>query len=635
MSDTEAHGFEPERFMEHARDWAVRLESLSQNLARVIPGREEEFLALGSTIQAFSTKAREMSKEAGALTELTAGEEVAQIVETLGGELDQISQTCGLSCREADVGRLEKIVTLVSSLEQRTGSFRKIVRSLQMLGVTTRIESARLGDKGKGFMNLAGQVDSLGQNIIEHWKKIEAEITVLCEQVTNALARTRNLVQEQQAVTEKAVSSGRANLATLIRLSEHSAETSRTVSHRTKDVSKHVGSIVASLQFHDIARQQVEHVCEAVEDMTQMLDPSTLAGEGEQAFVRMQETACWVADVCSLQVSQLRYCGNAFEQAITTLITDLSSIADAVDGLNRDLREVLSAEEDSSDNILDQIQMSVHQLIDFMRGFSAKGEQLATIMVTVGETVAQMATFVGNIEDVGAEIELIALNASVQAAHTGDEGLALGVLAGAIQRLSVEARTLTDVVADELREISGHAQELQKLSDVSEDARRMEQQVRRLEEMITSLRNLDQQTVALLAEVQTSGDELCRDLRDQIAGITFHHQIVQELSTFGAALADVADQAMLQSSAECDPARRPERLKELLSRYTMEAERMVHLGTDSASGDGAGADDVELFGSDDAVELFGDDPEIELFDDPESPGGKQGKEDFGDNVELF
>ncbi|SMP76858.1 Methyl-accepting chemotaxis protein [Desulfonatronum zhilinae] len=647
-------GFNPERFPEHAREWAQILEALGRDVARVIPDREEAFLALGADIQAFSSKSKAMAKQASALTELTAGQEIVQIVETLGGELDQINAVCGLSCRRDDLHRLEQVVELIGSLERRTGSFRKIVRTLQMLGVTTRIESARLGEKGRGFMNLAGQVDSLGRNIIDHWAKIQADAKHLGEQVSSALVRTDTLVREQQAVTEEALSSGQANLATLGRLSEHSADASRTLSRRTGEVSRHVGSIVASLQFHDITRQQVEHVCEAVEDMVRMLGEEAENGTSEADHQRMQETACWIADVCSLQASQLSHCSKAFEQAIDTLIADLSSIAETVNGLNRDLGGMLRSEGDSSRNVLDQIGANVHHLIDFMRGFGAKSEELGAIMVRVAETVAQMAGFVGNIEEVGSEIELIALNASVQAAHTGDEGLALGVLAGAIQRLSMDARTVTDEVAGELRAIADHALELQKLSDVSADARRMEQMMGRLEEMINSLRNLNRQTMDMFDGIRADGDVLCQDLQAQIEGITFHHDVLQDLTRARGTFEQLADQALVQSSADCDPSRRPERLKELLARYTMEAERMVHLGGEHGEAAAAESDDVELFGDDDGVELFGDDDAVELFGDnyvelfesddgvelfddleSESKDDKRRKEDFGDNVELF
>lgn len=113
-------------------------------------------------------------------------------------------------------------------------------------------------------------------------------------------------------------------------------------------------------------------------------------------------------------------------------------------------------------------------------------------------------------------------------------------------------------------------------------------------------------------------------------------------------------------AAELESARQPEKLREQLSRYTMDSERLVHLSVlghhDAAQDQGDvdlfGDNDVELFDND-TVELFSDD-NVELFDDnvelfDAQPGDADAgqprtaaadkpadpEDDLGDNVELF
>ncbi len=593
-------------YISHLQQWEASLTAIDQALRHVISDREDEFLALGANIQKFSHDARALDDQAETLTELTAGEVILQVVETLGHELEQINAVCGFAKREADVQRLVVIMDLINSLNARMGDFRKIVRTLRVLGITTRIESARLGDKGRGFMNLAVQVDSLGQNIVDSWERIATDSKGLGEQVGTALERTRTLVREQEGVAEQALGKGQENLNTLNRLTEQSGAVSQRLAQRATEISSSVGSVVSSLQFHDIARQQVEHVNEAIEDMFEMILRTEKNG-GDWKQEQMEELACWVADVCSLQVSQLNHCRARFLEAIRTLSRDLSSITENIAGLSRDLQSVLGSTEDASQNALDRIEGNIHQLIEFMHGVAEKSGQLARIMKIVGSTVSQMASFVSNIEDVGSEIELIALNASVQAAHTGEEGLALGVLAGAIQRLSVDARTLTDKVAEELRGISGNALELQKMADASMDTRDLDRQVGRLEEMINTLRSLNSQAAEMFASVSSGARNLQQEVADQVRNVTFDQPVAAEFATQIQALEALAANALTLTSHECDPEDRPQRLKELLSRYTMEAERMVHLGgEESGQGD---TGDVELFGAEESE--FGDN--IELF----------------------
>ncbi|HIJ94804.1 MAG TPA: hypothetical protein HPP94_03490 [Desulfuromonadales bacterium] len=74
-------------------------------------------------------------------------------------------------------------------------------------------------------------------------------------------------------------------------------------------------------------------------------------------------------------------------------------------------------------------------------------------MKKVAQTICDIAIFVTDIETIGSEIDLIALNAQIMAAHTGSEGAALCVLAEAIKRLSDEAIHQTDSVASILKKI--------------------------------------------------------------------------------------------------------------------------------------------------------------------------------------
>lgn len=593
-------------YISHLRQWEASLTSIDQALRHVISDREDEFLALGANIQKFSRDAGALDDQAETLTELTAGEVILQVVETLGHELEQINAVCGFAKREADVQRLVVIMDLITSLNARLGGFRKIVRTLRVLGITTRIESARLGDKGRGFMNLAVQVDSLGHNIVDSWERIATDSRGLGEQVGTALERTRTLVREQEGVAGQALGKGRENLNTLNRLTEQSGVVSQRLAQRATEISSSVGSVVSSLQFHDIARQQVEHVNEAIQDMFEMILRAK-KNEKDWKQEQMEELTCWMADVCSLQISQLNQCRTRFLKAISTLTEDLSSITENIAGLSRDLQSVVGSTEGASQNALDRIEGNIHQLIEFMHGVARKSGQLAQIMKCVGSTVSQMASFVSNIEDVGSEIELIALNASVQAARTGEEGLALGVLAGAIQRLSVDARALTDKVALELRTISGNALELQKMADASMDTRDLDRQVGRLEEMINTLRSLNSQAAEMFASVSSGAGNLQQEVADQVRDVTFDQPVAEEFATQIQALEELAANALTLNPHECRPEDRPQRLKELLSRYTMEAERMVHLGAgEPGRGD---TSDVEMFGAEESE--FGDN--IELF----------------------
>ena len=126
------------------------------------------------------------------------------------------------------------------------------------------------------------------------------------------------------------------------------------------------------------------------------------------------------------------------------------------------------------------------------------------------------------------------------------------------------------------------------------------------------------------------------------SSIHFHELVSDQLLSLEKEITVLKDR-FAPFSAELDTARQPEKLREQLSRYTMDSERLVHLsvlGHHGDAHDGGEADlfddnDVELFG-DDNVELFSDD-NVELFDDGNvTLFSDDNVELFGDdNVELF
>jgi hypothetical protein len=136
------------------------------------------------------------------------------------------------------------------------------------------------------------------------------------------------------------------------------------------------------------------------------------------------------------------------------------------------------------------------------------------------------------------------------------------------------------------------------------------------------------------------------------SSIRFHELVSEHLLTLEKEIRALENR-FVPFSELLNSAGQPEKLREQLSRYTMDSERLVHLSVlghhHGDVQDGGDVDlfddgDVELFG-DDNVELFGDD-NVELFDD-QPPASKAGEastsgkkpsesdEDLGDNVELF
>ena len=648
-----------------------RIEEIIGDLSGVIGDREQDFLDLGGGLMEFTSSVGQLSEKAARLAEMTAGNEIEAGIAGLNSQLNELSEVCSLDSTESSLEELRSIGMVIGDLNGHVASFGRMVKKLSMLGISTRIESARLGSRGLGFATLADDVEKLAGKIVSNSEVITSKVGSLSGLIDSATQRTGELVAMQGACSEKIVSDLGHGLDSLKGMTDRSEKAAAGMSSRLAAIHASVSESVASMQFHDIVRQQVEHVEEAFEDVRRMITASDLLdapGEGEMEGDRLlaaesdagkaRELLGWLQDVGDLQASQLDHAVSRFSEAVQNLIENMKAIGDNVMSIGEEMAGVLTDEREG-EPVLERIESSAAEVTASMRAFTVQGEEISGLMAGVAETIGEMAEFVEGIEEVGAEIELISLNASIKAAHTGDEGKALGVLAASIQRLSMDAMDITREVSEELRRITEGSRRLEAQAADYVKTEDLEKLVARQEETTAGLKELNGQVVDLFEEVSGESRKLGSQMLELAEGTDIHRTVGADLG----AVREKVSRLILDAeevAPHADEQARSERLKELLGRYTMEAERLVHEAAAAVkpvktelpaeneielfdNGDSSG--DVELFGGEsDAQEADSDKGEIELFDDSmqaegetqESPAAdEREKEEEWDNVELF
>jgi len=616
---------------------------LCADLAGLISGREDEFLALGASLMEFSSRSQSLVQNASALTELCSGGEIAASAERLSSEVSNLSAVYKSDEFSSGLNALGQVMKLLSDLGGQIQEFGRIIKSLTMLGISTRIESARLGDQGLGFSTLADDVETLANKIVQDSSAIAEKSKALEALLGSVNQRTTALVKEQEDCSVGIMTDIDKSLHALVEMMERSRQQAEHIAQGSGTVAANVAEVVSSLQFHDIVRQQVEHVEEALADMITQASAAVEAhsdapaedgeADGEPAGLDMavddglKDVVGWIADVSELQISQLDNASQRFAAAVSGLREGLSGISGIASEIGAAVNSILSAgERHGGATVMEQVGKSTKAILSAMNVFAEKSAEVAGLIGSVAGTVNEMTGFVSNIEEVGAEIELIALNASIKAAHTGEEGKALGVLAQAIQRLSVEARDRTQAVSDVLREIAAASEELEQASDTTERQKMIDLYAQSQTELMGALDGLSGRMSQAARDVLALSSTLGGDTDRLVRSIRLDAEICPGLDKSRDALRTVADEAR-EMVPVSDDAGRPARLKDLLSRYTMEAERLVH---ESAFGGGHGP--VLNHEDEGEVELF----DVDLFDEPgeEGASGEGSGEDW-DNVELF
>ncbi|MFW6324872.1 MAG: hypothetical protein ACOC0U_07395, partial [Desulfovibrionales bacterium] len=366
------------------------------------------------------------------------------------------------------------------------------------------------------------------------------------------------------------------NVHSLQQFIGRSEESTVAVSERMREIAESTGEIVAALQFQDITRQQVEHVSQALDDVASMVEEKLQSGMDDPETL---EIAAWVADVCRLQDKQTESGRIRLVNAVENILENIRKVAENVERISEEMTVSLGMEEDSGRSTLTQVGTSIAAVAHCMEDFAARGSSIGKTMQKFVALVENMSSFVTEIEEVGAEIELISLNASVKAAQAGSEGAALGVLAVSIQGLSLQARKHTMEISSILNVMSGTAERLQKASDKLMDITPIQAVLRRQKEAMGSLHDVNDKLFQRTQEMSAQGKRLSAEIRRQADSIRFHKELDRELSLSGQGI-ERKSKALKEYLPKGNIRIESESLREIFDRYTMDAERIIHGSTD-------------------------------------------------------
>lgn len=593
----------PENPLPPCGAWAVKLRSLSDNLRGLSGTTEGEFLAIGGSLRDTHAKAGRISEISSFVAAAMSGDEINAAIDGLRGMVDRMNGF--LSRAEEETARDEKSLRLIlqalGGLRGPLKEFKKIVKFLRNLGIATKIESARMGENSGGFGVVAENVENM--SVLFETKS--ADIAKRSAELESVLSRTiTRVVEHQREIREKArVILGEAgtDLSALIGTHDACASTARIIVENSGEVSRNVGEVVASMQSHDITRQQIEHVIQAIDDLVVKLE-SESAGP---------ETVGLAGGVCRLQAAHLANSRATMVKAADSLAANLRGIADNSIGIARKTKRMSAGSAGlDGQNVLSGVEQGLSSVGSSLMESASAVREFTSVIRSIARTVEEMSSFMDDIKEIGEEIELVALNAEIKAAHTGSRGAALGVLAESIQHLSVDSRGYRTAVSETLDDIREAASEMGNAA--GEDGNgsmdsEVEEMQGSLNGLLESLARINGSVVSPLAQLDEGARALSEGIETIIRGMTAHALVSEVVDGVVAELRDI--------EAECrriDPsweaAGGTADLAELADRYTMHEERDIHL---AVMGGGNLSPAVAA-----------------------ASAGSEGS-DFGDNVELF
>ena len=552
--------------------WSLLLASSLQTLRQLAGATEREFLQVGNQMQGVYQKASRLSETSHCLVKVASGQEIhtimirlRQILQDMENYLAQAQKQSSGICQSLD---------LVQALLQKVGppleGVKKMSKHLYIFEVSIKIESVHLGDMGSEFVNLAQDIKKLSYQIKE---KVDA-IHTHREKLIGLIAKNRINLQNAGSIQDTKVALTLENtgesLSELESVNERFSQLGTAISHISDENSNNLSEIVQSMQFHDIYRQQMEHVIEALEKLMKFFADGHQEGDEGLALVSR------IGDVCELQEAQVQFASEELYTAVSLIVSNLRNIDTKQRQMAHDIYEQTSGDRDASGaSFVENVSGRMSSVTGLLAVCARSNAEMAALLQEAAATVMQITSFVSDIEEIGKEIIQIALNARIKASCTGKDGASLSVLAEEIGQLSNAAVQHTDLITATLTEVNSTSQVLSGSVAGSEDAfaRKLREMELELGKVLGSLEGMGRELFSLIAQTRDQASVLTQEIETITGGIRVHEKARSKADSVLADLRTIVSQARALQPASAEF---KNDLRQMSERYTMESERRIH-----------------------------------------------------------
>lgn len=592
--------------------WVALLSSSLTTLRQLAGSTEHEFLQIGSRMQGIYQHAITLSETAHHLAETASGERIRIVMDRLRRSLREMEEYFE-QAQSRNSSRCTSFSSVNNSLQEMVEPLqwiRKMKKHLYIFEVSIKIESTYMGDMQSEFANLAVDINKLSKQIVEKSGIIDENRNILSSIITKNDFNLNKSKSTKNAVIDSTIKETESSLDKLEYTNQHFSNLGNIISAISSENSENISVIVQSMQFHDIYRQQVEHVIETLEGLI----ASCIEAQSDQNGTDSpdhRELIIKIGDACELQEAQLQFASTNLYEAVSAIVSNLHDIGAAQKRMTGEIYTQTGVIDTSSIAFIADVGEHMASITHLLTACTDTNREMAAIMAEVTDTVDTITGFVSDIEDIGHEIIQISLNARIKAAFTGKGGAALSALSEEIGQLSNEAVQRTDLITETLTAIQAITGELS--AEASNDDTSLGEALSGMEtelnETLIILKNMESELLSLFPRLQTQVNSLTREIEQITDSIDVHERTRRMADEVLGSLQQIFTEARALHPAS-DAFK--EDLRLMGQHYTMESERRIHEDIANKHGGGAATTPKPA---------------------PREP--KPADSEFGDNVDLF
>jgi methyl-accepting chemotaxis protein len=550
------------------------LGEICSSIQGAIPASEKDFLTLGDYLAEFADKARNISGAASTAWHLFGADGIRDIASKVRHVLEGTASRAAMAQEglKENIRVLKHMIDQVNGISMGLADFARTLKTLRVLGISTRIESSRFRDAQFRFESLADQVDRSALVIESKYKEMCGKVGILSEAMSKVLDKALKANGTQKANASLILEKLLGSLTSLEGKQASASDAMEAVSGQSEEVVRSISDVIMSLQFHDICRQQMEHVGQALEDLRISLQQASFPGQAQEA-----SGACCTSAyrICGLQAAQLSYTRETIVDAVERIMDRMDRIAATVDSMSFEIKKMLATADDRGESYLSELEDGAEDILALFNVNRETGIQLGHAIRSATETSSSVSQSVLAIQDIVEDIKLLSLNARIKAAMAGQEGRSVSVLSEAIERLAGDMNTISESLSHSFSELSKGASELEgHLEETGCGSHDGTEQLRSdLESIRSESTEANKKAMALLSHMREEGWQFAASIRS-VTGtqITVHRTVGSAIEVVASSLKGVMEE--LRPFVGNDMAE--EDLGYLEDRYTMESERQIH-----------------------------------------------------------
>ncbi len=543
----------------------LRLQRVLPSLAEFGSREEAQFMLIGRQLGDFLQRSRAISSSSDVVIDSLLRQEGEEILTALHALMDDLERH--IASLFADARCHQDALRQVGVHIQRTNAplqaLVKIIKILHSLSFSTRVESTQ-GHSVIVLQTLADNLKGLATKIHSKTDAVHERLKIMWALAEGAKEKTQTMAEVSLRQAGNNLQQCRTVLGDVARRRSAALRQARCLQNDSANIATAINEIITSVQFHDITRQQVEHVQIALQDFCQRFcaeeNAGIMAGEA--------------ADLCRIQSAQLRHTRHDLVTAVVRMITSLSSIAPTVQQLVQQTRILATSTEAVGASLLREVEPVLATVTSIIATADAEDRQAVASVAAVLDVLNELSQLLQEVESIGSEMKMISLNAGITAAHNFERGAGLGVIARSIQSLSSDVLSCTNEFAAVYGQMDKLAWELGSVSSapVTPNATGTTQLNAAAATFLAQLQLMNQGGLQLLQTLDRDAMTLANDVVATANKITIHidagkiiDQLVAEFETIAGSIHNhttLADQS---------------KIIDLISQnYTMQSERRVH-----------------------------------------------------------